>query len=120
MDHTIDRQGRVTRNTYDAIRELLSTTDPLNRTTQYSWCTCGGLSTLTDARSNVTTWGLDLQGRVTSKTYADGSAISYSYETNMSRLHSMTDANGNKATYSYNNDNHLELCFLVTFSGIGV
>src|SRR6202790_3522504 len=25
VDHTVDRQGRVTSNTYDAIRELLST-----------------------------------------------------------------------------------------------
>src|ERR1700676_1400057 len=69
VDHTVDRQGRVTYNTYDAIRELLSTTDPLGRTTKYTWCLCGGLSTLTDANGNVTTWGLDTQGRVTSKTY---------------------------------------------------
>jgi YD repeat-containing protein len=107
VDHTIDRQGRVTSNTYDAIRELLSTTDPLGRTTKYSWCTCGGLSTLTDANGNVTTWGLDEQGRVTSKTYADSSAINYVYESNLSRLHTMTDARGSVATYSYNADNTL-------------
>jgi RHS repeat-associated protein len=107
VDHTVDRQGRVTRNQYDAIRELLQTTDPLGRATKYSWCTCGGLSTLTDAYGNVTTWGLDEQGRVTSKTYADSSAITYVYETKMGRLHTMTDARGNVATYSYNADNTL-------------
>jgi RHS repeat-associated protein len=104
---TIDRQGRVTTNQYDAIRELLQTTDPLGRTTKYTWCTCGGLSTLTDANNNVTTWGLDEQGRVTSKTYADSSAISYTYETHTSRLHTMTDARGSVATYAYNADNTL-------------
>ena len=56
--------SRVTKNNYDAIRELLLTTDPLGRTTKYTWCTCGGLSTLTDANNNVTTWGLDEEGRV--------------------------------------------------------
>jgi RHS repeat-associated protein len=104
---TTDRQGRSTYMKYDAIRELLQTTDPLGRTTKYSWCTCGGLSTLTDANNNVTTWGLDLQGRVTSKTYADSSGITYAYETNTSRLHTMTDARGSVATYAYNADNTL-------------
>ncbi len=107
VDHSIDRQLRVTSNTYDAIRELLTTTDPLGRTVKYSWCTCGGLSTLTDANGNVTTWNLDLQGRVTGKVYADSSQITYTYENNLSRLHAMTDANGNGATYAYNIDNTL-------------
>jgi len=104
---TIDRQGRATYMKYDAIEELLQTTDPLGRTTKYSWCTCGGLSTLTDANNNVTTWGLDAQGRVTSKMYADSSAITYAYETTTSRLHTMTDALGSVATYAYNKDNTL-------------
>ena len=104
---TIDRQGRTTSNQYDLIRELLQTTDPLGRSTKYTWCTCGGLSTLTDANGHVTTWGLDGEGRVTSKTYADSSVISYVYETNTSRLHQMTDAVGNVTVYSYNTDNTL-------------
>ena len=105
----IDRQNRTTYNYYDAIRELLQTTDPQGRGTWYSWCKCGGLSTLTDANGSLTSWGLDLQGRVTSKTYAGHTSpdISYVYETNISRLHSMTDANGNISTYSYNSDNTL-------------
>ncbi len=118
VDHTVDRQGRVTRNTYDAIRELLTTTDPLGRTTQYSWCTCGGLSTLKDANGNVTTWNLDIMGRVTGKVYADSSQITYTYENNLSRLHSMTDANGNGATYSYNSDNTLASTAYTPGSGI--
>ena len=104
---TTDRQGRSTTKTYDAIRELLSTTDPQGRTTSYTWCTCGGLSTLTDANGKVTTWNLDIQGRVTSKVYADSSTITYAYAANTSRLYTMTDANGNVATYTYNLDNTL-------------
>jgi YD repeat-containing protein len=112
VDHTIDRQGRVTKNAYDAIRELLQTNDPQGRITKYSWCTCGGLSTLTDGNGNVTNWALDTQGRVTSKTYGytgstNASTITYAYENNLSRLHSMTDAKGNVSTYTYNSDNTL-------------
>src|SRR5260221_9522043 len=58
---TIDRQNRPTYRYYDAIRELIQTTDPMGRGTWYAWCICGGLSTLTDANGNVTHWGLDLQ-----------------------------------------------------------
>ena len=106
---TIDRQSRPTYRYYDAIRELIQTTDPLGRGTWYTWCTCGGLSTLTDANGSVTTWGLDTQGRVTSKKYAGSAAndLTYAYETNTSRLHSMTDARGNVAAYTYNSDNTL-------------
>ncbi|HEY0256108.1 MAG TPA: RHS repeat domain-containing protein, partial [Candidatus Methylacidiphilales bacterium] len=86
------------------MRELLQTTDPQGRTTKYGWCVCGALSTLTDANGNVTTWNHDLEGRVTSKVYADGSQIVYRYETSTSRLHNMTDARGDTALYAYQPD----------------
>jgi RHS repeat-associated protein len=118
VDHTIDRQGRVTSYQYDPIRELLQTTDPLGRTTKYTWCTCGGLSTLTDANGNVTTWNLDIMGRVTGKVYADSSQITYTYESSTSRLHGMTDAVGNSSVYSYNLDNTLNGTTYTPASGV--
>lgn len=114
----IDRQGRITSNQYDAIRELIQTTDPLGRTTKYTWCTCGGLSTLTDANGNVTTWNLDTLGRVTGKVYADSSQITYTYESSTSRLHQMTDALGSTSTYAYNLDNTLAGTTYVPASGV--
>src|SRR5271170_6749132 len=93
-------------------------TDPLGRTTKYTWCTCGGLATLTDANGHVTTWGLDTEGRVTSKTYADSTAINYVYQTNTSRLSTMTDAVGNVATYAYNNDDTLAGVTYAPASGV--
>ncbi len=113
-----DRQNRVTKNQYDLIRELLQTTDPLGRTTKYAWCTCGGLTKLTDANGNATTWGLDGEGRVTSKTYADASSISYTYEANSGRLQQMTDAVGNLAVYTYNDDNTLANTVYTPASGV--
>jgi RHS repeat-associated protein len=118
VDHTVDRQKRTIWNQYDAIHELLQTTDPLGRTTKYTWCLCGGLSTLTDPNGNVTTWGLDTQGRVTSKTYADSTSISYVYETNESRLHAMTDARENVVTDSYNTDDTLSGISYTPGSGV--
>jgi len=118
VDHTTDRQGRTSYNTYDAIGELLQTTDPLGRTTKYTWCICGGLASLTDANGNVTSWGLDTQGRVLSKTYADVSEIRYLYQTNTSRLSTMTDARGTVATYNYNADNTLSGVTYVPGTGI--
>jgi len=116
--HTIDRQGRTTTNVYDAIRELIQTTDPLGRIVKYGWCTCGGLATLTDANNNTTTWNHDLQGRVTSKVYADGSQITYTFENTTSRLHSLLDANGNTSTYTYNVDNTLASTAYTSGTGV--
>jgi RHS repeat-associated protein len=118
VSQAIDRQGRVTRNRYDGIRELLQTTDPLGRTMKYSWCTCGGLSTLTDANGDVTTWNLDEQGRVTGKVYPDSSQLSYVYESNSSRLHSVTDVRGDTAVYAYNADDTLASTTYTAVSGV--
>jgi RHS repeat-associated protein len=63
-----------------------------------------------------TTWNNDLLGRVGSKVYADGSQVSYAYESSTSRLHQMTDARGNVAVYRYNADNTLGGTPNVSFS----
>jgi YD repeat-containing protein len=60
-----------------------------------------------DANGNVTAWGLDGEGRMTSKTYADTTSNTYTYEPNTSRLHNMADPKGNVTTYAYNPDNTL-------------
>ena len=115
---TTDRQGRVTTQQYDAIREPILTTDPLGRTTKYTWCTCGGLATLTDPNGNVTTWNHDLEGRVTSKVFADSSTITFGFETTTSRLHSVTDAIGSSSTYAYNLDNTISGVTYSAASGV--
>jgi YD repeat-containing protein len=62
---TKDRLGRWTQDSYDSIRQLAYEIDPLGRKTQYVWCTCGSLTSLTDPNGHITTWQHDLQGRVT-------------------------------------------------------
>ncbi len=46
----------------------------------------------------------DRQGRLTTKTYANASTVTYAYETTTSRLKSVTDALGQVKTYAYAKD----------------
>ncbi|HAV65143.1 MAG TPA: hypothetical protein DCY13_22575, partial [Verrucomicrobiales bacterium] len=39
-----DRAGRVSRLTYDALRQLVAREDPDGRVTRFDWCGCGGVS----------------------------------------------------------------------------
>jgi YD repeat-containing protein len=72
------------------------------------WCPCGSLESITDPLGRITSWVHDLQGRVTAKIYADSSQISYSYETNTSRLNSTIDAKNQATIYDYFVDNNLK------------
>ncbi len=61
----------------------------------------GKLTTLTDPKSNVTTWNYDVEGRLTSKKYADNSTVTYTYENTTSRLKSVLDALGQTKQFGY-------------------
>ena len=65
------------------------------------------LTSLTDAKSNVTEWAYDVEGRVAQKTYADTSTLTYTYENTTSRLASVLDALGQTKQYSYAVDDRL-------------
>lgn len=64
----------------------------------------GQVTGLTDARSNTTGWAYDVQGRLTTKTYADTSTVTYAYENTTSRLKTVTDALSQVKTYVYAKD----------------
>jgi RHS repeat-associated protein len=102
-----DRQDRVTQYTYNAVRDLTGITDPLNRLTKFGHYENRLLKTLTDPNTNVTTWNIDVQGRITSKTYADSKALINGYESTTSRLKSITDALGQVRQYKYTADDRL-------------
>jgi RHS repeat-associated protein len=102
-----DRLGRWTHNVYDAMRHLVSSTDPLGRTTAYQWCKCGALTGFVDGDGNTTTLNRDVQARLISKVYAGGLQDQYIYENTTSRLASIIDAKGQKIDYSYNGDDTL-------------
>ncbi len=99
-----DHRGRWTYREYNANRQLTKVTDPLGRKTIFDWCTCGALSAITDGNNHVTNFIRDVQGRITSKTFADTKSIIYAYENTTSRLKSVTDAKSQVATSNYNID----------------
>jgi RHS repeat-associated protein len=112
-----DRRGRWTYRHYNANRQLDKLTDPLNRDTIFDWCTCGSLASIKDAKNNLTTFVRDVQGRVTSKVFADSSATVYTYENSTSRLKSMTDARNQVTNYLYNADDTLSQTSYTNTSG---
>ncbi|MBI4750080.1 MAG: hypothetical protein HY774_16465, partial [Acidobacteria bacterium] len=101
-----DRLGRITEMTYDALRRVVSVKDPLNRTTTFNWCNCGGLYQMTDAKGQVTTWNRDIIGRVVSKVQDGGGTIDYEYDT-AGRLKKTTDIQNQETTFLYYPDNNI-------------
>ena len=113
-----DRRGLWTTRHYNANRQMDSITDPLNRTTQFGWCSCGQLATISDPKTppQITTFNRDLQGRVYQKVFFDNTTINYLYDGQSaantigasSRLKSATDAKNQRANYTYFADDNIQ------------
>ena len=107
-----DRLGRWTYRQYNGNRQMESITDPLGRTTNYNWCTCGSLTSQVDPNGNYTMFNRDLQGRVYQRYNTDTTTITYLFEGQSlpetvgltSRLASSivgTGTSGRQTSYSY-------------------
>src|SRR5207302_5614845 len=111
-----DRRGLWTTRHYNVNRQMDSITDPLNRVTQYGWCTCGSLTSITDPKNQLTTFNRDLEGRVYQKVFADNTTVNYLYDGQTaantagasSRLKSSTDAKNQRANYFYFADDSIQ------------
>jgi len=102
-----DREGRWTRYFHDALMRPVLERDPLGQLTQYEWCRCGDIRKIIDGEGNITHWIRDIQGRVTSKKFADDTTIDYSYHPSSGQLHTVTDALDQVTTHSYFVDGNL-------------
>jgi len=104
-----DRRGLWTYRHYNANRQMDSITDPQNRTTQYGWCTCGALTSITDPKQQVTLFNRDIESRVYQKVFNDNTTIDYLYEGQTapntagatSRMKSSTDPKNQRTNYTY-------------------
>jgi RHS repeat-associated protein len=103
-----DRAGRQTFLEHDNMRQLTKFTDPLNRATRFQWCSCGSPNGLTDPMGRTTTWTRDVQGRLASKQYGDGSKVSYFYENARSRLRQVIDEKQQVTQFTFNRDDSLQ------------
>ena len=102
-----DRLNRSSTREYNSMDQLVKEIDPMGKTTTYTWCTCGSISSMTDANNNTTQWHHDLNGRLITKTMADGTQINCSYDA-IGRKASRTDALNQTTFYSYNLDNTVD------------
>ena len=120
-----DRGGLWTTRHYNANRQIDSITDPLNRTTQFGWCSCGSLASITDPKNRVTIFNRDLEGRVYQKVFADNTTVNYLYDGQTtantvgasSRLKSSTDAKNQRTNYSYFADDNVQQITYTNISG---
>jgi RHS repeat-associated protein len=103
-----DRRGHWSRKTYDALRRLTAVEDTLGRITQYSWCNCGSLGSITDPLGRTTTLLRDIEGRVTDRILPDGSQSTFAYGVTSSRLLSSTDAKKQTALFDYYADDTIK------------
>jgi RHS repeat-associated protein len=88
-------------------RRLTKIIDPLGQETLFGYNRSGKLTSLTDPKGYITSWTYDVQGRPTTKQYADTSTVTYAYENTTSRLKSVTDALGQIKQYAYAKDDQL-------------
>lgn len=111
---------------YNSLDQLISVTDPNNKTTQYTrnvqgqvltrnspdtgttthtYDNAGNLKTKQDGKGQVTTYSYDVLNRLTQSQYADGQTIQYSYDDSnhygIGRLSQITDITGT-TQYQYN------------------
>jgi RHS repeat-associated protein len=80
----------------------------LGRVTLFQWCSCGDIKSLTDPLGRTTTWHKDIQNRLTSKQYGDGSMVTYLYENTTSRLRQVIDEKQQVSQFTYNPDDTLK------------
>jgi RHS repeat-associated protein len=99
-----DRLGRQTFFTYNSLRQLTAVQDPLGHVTRFDWCGCGSLESIIDPLGRITRWRHDIEGRITAKEYADGSNVSFEYETTTSRLRQIRDEQNQITRFFYNPD----------------
>jgi RHS repeat-associated protein len=93
--------------TMDAASRKTAETNANSEITQYSYNPAGDLLTLTDPKTNVTTWHYDLYGRVTNKVDAASSIIlTYQYDADNRLTNRWMTATGNTG-YSYDPDGNL-------------
>ena len=75
--------------------------DPLKLTTNFAYNHQGQLTRRTDPRGKATQWQYDLEGRLTSKIYADASTLVTAYDPATSRVQSVTDALNQVKTFAF-------------------
>ncbi len=95
-----DPAGRTTLYQYDGLGRVAQTTDPMAQHTRQGWNAHDQLVSLTDANGNTHWFEYDKRGNKTKETRPMGGAILYSYDA-VGNINQRTDAGGNTRAYTY-------------------
>jgi YD repeat-containing protein len=100
-----DRLGRVTTMTYNAIRQLEETIEPLPRTVRREWTRAGRPKALYDGEDRPIRWEY-IDGRLTAEVYADTTRKTFGHDVS-GRLKTVTDPLGQVKTITYTIDDRV-------------
>ena len=110
------RSGHTFNYKYNELAQLIEIADDQNRKTVIDWCRCGSPTTIIDALGKMTQLNYDIQGRLTGKTYADGSSSQIVYENLTGRIAKTIDEDGREQNFTYSVDNKITG---ISYSGTG-
>src|SRR5260370_29185429 len=82
---------QVSSSTYDALGDLLTSTDANGKTTEYSYDPQGNLAQVTDALNDITNFSYDAMGRLTTQIDPLRNTTKFAYDA-LGRLKTRTDA----------------------------
>ena len=103
VSKTTDPEGGVRQYVFDRAGNLISYTDPLDKTTHFEVDAEGNLVKVTDAMGRVTVYAYDKVGNLTGMTDARGKQIAAAYDA-MNRLSQITNPVGGIAKLQYDNN----------------
>jgi len=96
---TTDANGRVTKQGYDALGNLVKSVDALQNATTYTY-QYNLLKSIADANGSTTSYAYDANRQLVSTTFPDGATENYT-QSAKGRLNSVTDRRGIKMAYGY-------------------
>ena len=103
VSKTTDPEGGVRQYVFDRAGNLISYTDPLDKTTRFEVDAKGNLVKVTDAMGRITAYAYDKVGNLTGMTDARGKQIAAAYDA-MNRLSQITNPVGGIAKLQYDNN----------------
>ena len=99
-----DRLGQAMSLVYDADRELSQITDAAGNAVGIQYSPGAAISVIVDPNGGTTTFGRDIQERLTARKLPDTTTWTTVYELGTSRVASVTDPLNQTVSYSYNAD----------------
>jgi RHS repeat-associated protein len=102
-----DAAGKTTHYSYNSQGQMSAHQNALGRSTQFSYDSAGDLDSVTDAKGHVISHTRDILGRLTRRTYPDGSHEDYEYDAD-GKVTAFTNRRGEKITFTYDVTGRLE------------